>query len=129
MEPIFVPKPAKSAFNKNRRVSDLLMGQLKHFQHVEQTSGVEIAAALSRDVHTENGAARYITAMTRAIKAQSAQSKSPMQTASNVIPLPRAQAGRRAKPGDGLSIAAGATDVKGNQSAPRATSSRKRKKP
>jgi hypothetical protein len=71
MEPIFVPAPPKSAFNKNRRVSDLLLHQLKHFQHVERKNGIQIDPALSRDIYTEAGAARYITQITRAIRAQS----------------------------------------------------------
>jgi hypothetical protein len=68
LDPIVVPAPPKSAFNKNRRVSDLLLGQLNHFQHVEKKNGITIAPAIARDIHTEAGAARYITQMTRAIR-------------------------------------------------------------
>jgi hypothetical protein len=89
MEPISVPAPSKSAFNKNRRVSDLLLHQLKHFQHVERKNGIQIDPALSRDIYTEAGAARYITEITRAIKAQS-QALAPAQG--------QAQAQSEAKP-------------------------------
>ncbi len=69
MDPIPVPAPPRSAYNENRRVSDLLFSQLKHFQHVERKHGaLEIPAALSRDIHTEGGAARYIAAVTRALR-------------------------------------------------------------
>ena len=117
MEPIFVPAPPKSAFNKNRRVSDLLLHQLKHFQHVEQKNGIQIDPALSRDVHTEGGAARYVTEMTRAIKAQfqvqsRAQSLSltPIQTQTQaseagIAVVPPTSQGSRA-PESGLDIAA-----------------------
>ena len=71
MEPILVPAPPKSAFNKNRPVSDLLSGQLKHFQHVEHKHGIAIDRASSADLHTEAGAASYILRMTQAIRSQS----------------------------------------------------------
>ena len=72
MDPIPVPAPPKSSYNPERRVSDLLASQLKHFQHVELKNGIKIAPALARDIGTEAGAARYITEMTRAIRSQSA---------------------------------------------------------
>ena len=72
MDPIPVPAPPRSAYNPNRRVSDLVLGQLKHFQHVEQRHGIQgIDPALSGDIHTEAGAARYIAAVTRALCGQS----------------------------------------------------------
>jgi hypothetical protein len=70
VEPIPVPAPPKSSFNKNRRVSDLLLGQLKHFQHVEHKQGIQVDPALSRDIQTEAGAARYIAKITRTIRRQ-----------------------------------------------------------
>ena len=70
MEPIHVPAPSKTSFNKHRRVSDLLYSQLKHFQHVAEKQGIAIDPALPREIHTEGGAARYITAVTRAIREQ-----------------------------------------------------------
>jgi hypothetical protein len=70
VEPIVAPAPPKSAFNKNRRVSDLLLAQMKHFQHVAHKKGMQIDAALERDVASEAGAARYIATVTRQIHAQ-----------------------------------------------------------
>jgi hypothetical protein len=73
MDPIQVPAPPRSAYNPNRRVSDLILGQLKHFQHVEQKHGkLGIDPALARDIYTEAGAARYITAITRALRTSNA---------------------------------------------------------
>ncbi len=71
MDPIEVPAPPRSAYNPNRRVSDLLLGQLSHFQHLEQKhEGLKIDPALGRDIHTEAGAARYIAAITRALRGE-----------------------------------------------------------
>jgi len=35
MDPIHVPGPPKEAFNKNRRVSDLIRAQVNHLKHIE----------------------------------------------------------------------------------------------
>lgn len=71
MDPIQVPAPPRTAYNPNRRVSDLILGQLKHFQHVETKHGkLGIDPAVARDIYTEAGAARYITAITRAIRGE-----------------------------------------------------------
>lgn len=78
MDPIPVPAPPRSAYNPNRRVSDLLLNQLKHFQHVELKRGdLGIDPALARNIHTEAGAAQYIAAITRALcsKASAAASE------------------------------------------------------
>ncbi|MGB6132800.1 MAG: hypothetical protein WBD93_21600 [Acidobacteriaceae bacterium] len=121
MDPILVPAPPRSAYNPNRRVSDLILGQLKHFQHVEQKHGrLDIDPAIARDIHTEAGAARYITAVTRTLrnsgaakisepaKALSAALVAPPAPATNlsVVPTPKA-----ANPvmGSGLAIAASAS--------------------
>jgi hypothetical protein len=68
MEPIRIQPVPKTSFNKHRRVSDLLLSQLKHFQHVAQKQGIDIDPALPREIHTEGGAARYIIAVTRAVR-------------------------------------------------------------
>lgn len=69
MDPISVPAPPRSAYNQNRRVSDLLLSQLRHFQHVAEKHGaLEIPAHLVRDIYTEVGASRYIAAVTRALR-------------------------------------------------------------
>jgi hypothetical protein len=105
MEPIFVPAPAKSAFNKNRRVSDLLISQLKHFQHVEKKNGIEIHPALAADIHTEAGAARYIAQITRAIRAQA---KPAGIAAVPAVPASPAKPKLPAAPKSGLALAASA---------------------
>lgn len=74
MEPIVVPAPPKSSFNKNRRVSDLLLAQVKHFQHVAHKQGMQIDPALERDLASEAGVARYIARVTREMRAQATPS-------------------------------------------------------
>jgi len=69
MDPVLVPAPPRSAYNPNRRVSDLLYNQLKHFQHVEMKRGdLGIDAEAARNIHTEGGAAKYIAAVTVALR-------------------------------------------------------------
>ena len=107
MDPIPVPAPPKSAYNPQRKVSDLLEHQLKHFQHVELKNGVKIDPALRRDIGTEAGAARYIAEMTRAIRSYSAA----QPTGIAVVPA------KRKRPKDGLALAAsGKKPPKGKKS-------------
>ena len=83
MDPIFVPAPPHSAYNPNRRVSDLLLSQVKHFQHVEHKRGdLGIDPQIARNVYTEGGAARYIAA-----------SPAHFAEASRVVQLPQARRG------------------------------------
>ena len=89
MEPIRVPAPPPSAFNKGRRISDLIDAQLKHFQHLEKTLKLNLPASIAGDIHTESGAARYIAQITTAIRtrtlgATSAPPVAPVQTAGSV---------------------------------------------
>src|ERR1017187_8387695 len=103
VDPIQVPAPPRSAYNPNRRVSDLIVGQLSHFQHLEQKHGnLGIDPALSRDIHTEAGAARYITAITRALRGQTS---APAKLA--VLPAAKT-AKKRATSSPRLAIAASA---------------------
>lgn len=74
MDPIPVPAPPKSSFNKNRCVSDLLLSQLKHFQHLAHKQGIELDPAPEHDIYTEGGAARYIAGITRIVRGISQQS-------------------------------------------------------
>ena len=105
MDPIQVPAPPRAAYNPNRRVSDLLLGQLKHFQHVEQKHGkLGIDPALARDIHTEAGAARYITAITRALRKSGAAQPAP---ATNLTAMP-VSGPAEPSPQPGLAIAASA---------------------
>jgi hypothetical protein len=65
MEPILVPGTPKEAFNKHRRISDLVRKQVEHFKHIEERLSDEVRASLPQhEVVTENEAARYISAMT-----------------------------------------------------------------
>jgi hypothetical protein len=91
VDPILVPAPPRSAYNENRRVSDLLFSQLKHFQHVVQKHAtLEIPADLSRDIYTEAGAARYIAAVTRALRG----TVSPQPAEVAAVSVPKPQKGR-----------------------------------
>jgi hypothetical protein len=93
VDPIIVPAPPRAAYNPNRRVSDLILGQLKHFQHVEQKHGkLGIDPALGRDIYTEAGAARYITAITRALRSQGMKAAEAMEAGLAVQPAPAAPA-------------------------------------
>jgi hypothetical protein len=89
VEPIVVPAPPKTAFNKNRRVSDLLLAQLKHFQHVAQKQGLHVDPALVRDIATEAGAARYIATVTKQIRAQARPSGIALVVPAPAAPVPQ----------------------------------------
>jgi hypothetical protein len=89
MEPIRVPRPSPVAFHKNRRVSDLLLSQITHFQHVAQKRSLKIDPEIARDVHTEAGAARYIATVTRALQ------KAARPRPAKIVPIHR---GRRTRP-------------------------------
>ncbi|HEY0564598.1 MAG TPA: hypothetical protein VGC88_03385 [Terriglobales bacterium] len=68
MEPIRVPRPPKTAFNKNRPVSDLLKAQIAHFQHLEAKLAEEHRSPLAaHELTTESTAAQYIAHMTRVL--------------------------------------------------------------
>jgi hypothetical protein len=102
VDPILVPAPPRSAYNQNRRVSDLLFSQLKHFQHVAQKHGaLGIPADLARDMYTEGGAARYIAAVTGALRGT--VSPQPADLAAVSAPRP---AKERRKTVPGLAVAA-----------------------
>ena len=107
MDPIPVPAPPRSAYNQNRRVSDLLLSQLKHFQHVDQKHGaLGIPADLTRDIHTEGGAARYIAAVTRALRG----TVSPRPADLVAVTAPRRAKGRGATV-PGSAVAAGTARI------------------
>jgi hypothetical protein len=66
MEPIRVPPPPKEAFNKHRRVSDLIRKQVHHLKHLEQKLPEHLRAEIPQHhVVTEEDAARYIGPMTQ----------------------------------------------------------------
>jgi hypothetical protein len=71
MEPIHVPRPPSQAFNKNRRVSDLIRAQTNHLKHVEDKLSPSLRQQIPQHaIVTEADAASYIAAMTRLFQAQ-----------------------------------------------------------
>ena len=87
MEEIVVPAPPKEAFNKNRRMSDLIKKQVEHFKHLEYKFSPEQRAKIPQHaIATEDEAARYIAAMTRLLLA----GKAPSREARAPIEMPRA---------------------------------------
>jgi len=80
VDPISVPAPSRSAYHPNRRVSDLLLSQIKHFQHVEMKRGdLGIDPGIARNIHTEGGAAKYIAAVTMALRSKAAFPAAPLK--------------------------------------------------
>jgi hypothetical protein len=117
MEPIRVPGPSPTAFHKNRRISDLLLSQIRHFQHVAEKRSLKIHREIARDVHTEGGAARYIAVVTRALR------KGAPSTAAKLVPM----SGSKANPdnaGTVTSIAAAAKEPRSGRPKKRATARR-----
>jgi hypothetical protein len=126
MEPIQVPKPSPTAFNKKRPISDLIRKQIDHFQHIQKKHKIEIDPAVGQDLNTEGGAAKYIAAMTRTLRAQAIGAIAAVPPRAP-IPMPTPA---RATPGDGLALAAAAsTKQTSKKKAPRAKSSKKAGKP
>lgn len=98
MEEIVVPGPPKEAFNKHRRVSDLIKKQVEHFKHLEHKFPPEQRAGLPQHaIATEDDAARYIAAMTRLLLTGKAAVRAPRAP----IEMPRA-----ASQPEGLALAA-----------------------
>lgn len=66
MKPIKVPKVPASAFNKNRRASDLLRSQVEQLGYILAPSGTgNRLAAQAKRVRTEGQAAAFIEKVTR----------------------------------------------------------------
>ena len=120
MNPIAVAAPPRSAHNPNRRVSDLLLSQLKHFQHVELKRGdLGIDPELARNIYTEGGAAQYIAAVTHALR-----SRTPVAAATPKLTIvSRTKSAKKPLTGVPLSIAAAASET--ISAAPKKTSARK----
>jgi hypothetical protein len=115
METIHVPGPPKQAFNKNRRISDLIRAQVNHLKHVEATLPAGQRSGIPQhEITTESDAANYIAAMTNLFQSKGAAAPAKpatpviaMTPATPVAPLPI----RSALPvstAPGLAIAAGA---------------------
>ena len=65
MEPILIPSVPTEAFNKHRRISDLVRKQVEHFKHIEDKLRADVREKLPHHtIITEDDAARYIAAMT-----------------------------------------------------------------
>jgi hypothetical protein len=65
MDPILIPSVPREAFNKHRRISDLVRKQVEHFKHIEDKLPTDVQEKLPQHaITTEDDAARYITAMT-----------------------------------------------------------------
>lgn len=78
MATIHVPAPPATAFHKERPISDLLRGQLRHFEHIESRLPAALRSTIPpRDRLTEDGAARYIAHLTQALQTQ-AQAAQPV---------------------------------------------------
>jgi hypothetical protein len=115
MDPIHVPGPPKEAFNKNRRVSDLIRAQVNHLKHIESKLPPNLRQGIPQHpIVTEDEAARYIAPMTRLLRAQAgaaAQSATASSGPTLVPPVAR-PAARTAPPAKGLELAASASKGK-----------------
>jgi hypothetical protein len=132
MEPIRVPAPSPSSFNKHRPPSDLLLSQLKYFQHLDEKHDLGVDPSFAKDIETEAGAARYITQMTRAIRAKAlaAEKVAGTRPALKLVAKPAAAASRET--GIALAAAAETPTPKGKSKSPAAkgpSKPPKRKKP
>jgi hypothetical protein len=102
MEPIRVPRPPSQAFNKNRRVSDLIRAQTNHLKHVEEKLSPSLRQQIPHHaIVTEADAASYIAAMTHLFQAQGDSAATPSAQASTRPPTP-------IRPAAGLQLAASA---------------------
>jgi hypothetical protein len=101
MEPIHVPGPPKEAFNKSRRISDLIRAQINHLKHLEQKLPAQLRQQIPQhEITTEDDAARYIAPMTNLLRAQVAVSSAqPIRSVKRPTPLRSIR---------GLALAAGA---------------------
>jgi hypothetical protein len=78
MDVIQVPATPKEAFNKHRRISDLIKAQVAHLKHVEEKlPSTQRPALPSHAIVTENDAAQYIAAMTSFIRGESKPAAKP----------------------------------------------------
>ena len=105
METIHVPGPPKQAFNKNRRISDLIRAQVNHLKHVEASLPAEQRSGIPQHaITTEADAASYIAAMTNLFKAKAAAPAAPVAPPIPATPVP-------IKPATPISTAPVALDI------------------
>jgi hypothetical protein len=123
MEPILVPGPPKAAFNKNRRMSDLIRKQIEHFKHLEEKLPPEVRATLPQhNLITEDDAARYIGPMTRLLRSRTTAAATPP------LQMPQPPAPGRDQQSQGLDLAAAATPEIPNPAAAKKSPGKPRKK-
>jgi hypothetical protein len=124
VDPIVVPAPPRSSYNPDRTVSDLIVSQIKFFQHIELKRGdLGIDPRIAGNIHTEGGAAQYIAAATRAL-----HSKTPIAAAPSKLKIvSRTKAAKKPPSAEPLSIAAAASET--TSAAPTKTPARKAAKP
>ena len=130
MTAIQVPGAPKESFNKHRPISDLLLSQVKHFQHVEAKLDPSLRTNFSpRDVLTENTAAQYIAQMTNILRGL------PPLKVARAGPIPVPPPAKVAKPirgSKGIPLAAAAdptVDSKPDSAALKQAAPNKRKSP
>lgn len=93
MNTILVPGPPKTAFNKHRRISDLIKAQVVHLKHLEHKMPEAIRANLPQHaIVTESDAALYIASMTKWFRSQEEKRGSAIMplTAPSITPGSRA---------------------------------------
>jgi hypothetical protein len=114
MDPIHVPGPPKEAFNKNRRVSDLIRAQVNHLKHLEAKLPANLRQGIPQHpIVTEDDAARYIAPMTRLLRGQGAAAPQAATPSAGPTLVPSAPpAANTAQPARGLDLAAGASNGK-----------------
>ena len=123
METILVPGPPRSAFNKNRRMSDLIRKQIEHFKHLEEKLPPEVRATLPKhNLITEDDAARYIGPMTRLLHSRAAAAANPP------LQMPQPPAPARDQQSRGLDLAAAATPATPKPAAAKKSPGKPRKK-
>lgn len=121
MEPVRFTAAPESAFNWDRPPSDLLQSQLKHFRHLEKKLGLAVDPELGRRLGTENGAARYIAAITRALRSRGLAGKGISGVA--MMPPPAAAAS------ESLSLAASGAEAEPPSAGAGTTASKERGNP
>jgi hypothetical protein len=129
MATIQVPGPPKESFNKNRPISDLLLSQVRHFQHVEAKLDPALRTNVSpRDVLTENTAAQYIARMTNILRGRTPLTAAPAGPVP--VPPPAKAAAKSVRRPTGIPLAAAADpthDSKPHSTPKKRSSARKRK--
>lgn len=117
MDPILVPGPPKTAFDKNRRMSDLIRKQIAHFKHLEEKLPPDLRASLPQHrILTEDDAARYIAPMTQLLLARAAAVQA-AKTPTVLTPIAMPQRGPEKK-NESLDLAAEAAPAAKNKARP-----------